>query len=274
MNKTHPFIIELERLLFKQSNVELTSEQTELLQKINQSLLGEQFLSSMINHELRSPLAGLSSTIDVILQSDLNDREVLTKRLRRMNTFSNRMEFILDHLSDMEPLESVSQQNTGLTKHLDQWVEQEVSFYKSHHTFEHDIRIEKNSSISPIVFQTDYHLMSLILKNMLDNAIKFSNAPTHIIIRVEATPSFIQLSCIDQGMGLGSDEPEDLMGAFTRGTKTEHIPGTGLGLSIANRAAQQINGRLKLENNHDKKGATCSLRFDLIGQNHELGLGL
>jgi K+-sensing histidine kinase KdpD len=246
----------------------------ELIEKINQKLLSEQLVSSLIDHELRSPLAGLSSTIEVLLQTEIHDRESLKNRLKRMSAFTDRMEFILDHLSDVEPLNHHSPQSPGFKKNVHQWIEKELNFYQSHHSFQHEIRIEVNSVITPIVFETDYDLMSLILHNMLDNAIKFSPPSSLIILRVEATQKSIEISCIDQGKGLGNDRPEDLMSAFARGSHTEEIPGTGLGLCIANRAAQQINGQLLLENNPREKGAKCSLRFDLFGQNRELGLSL
>jgi K+-sensing histidine kinase KdpD len=126
----------------------------------------------------------------------------------------------------------------------------------------------KSSQILDLEFQmldesfeytTDYHLLSIILGTLVENASKYSPGNARIDIFLEHSQEFLRIKVIDNGVGLGVNSSENLIKAFQRGQKVEHIEGSGLGLSIAHAAAQRIQAQLLLYNNENMAGTTAEL---------------
>src|SRR5439155_22090036 len=97
---------------------------------------------------------------------------------------------------------------------------------------------------------SDRELLTLILQNLLGNAIKYSTAGT---IRVTATGdctdgAACRISVIDQGPGIDPQKLSELFRSYTRG-ETHGQAGTGLGLSIARQAAEHLGAKLWAESN-------------------------
>jgi two-component system OmpR family sensor kinase len=108
-------------------------------------------------------------------------------------------------------------------------------------------------------YTTDYHLLSIILGTLVENASKYSPGNARIDIFLEHSQEFLRIKVIDNGVGLGVNSSENLIKAFQRGQKVEHIEGSGLGLSIAHAAAQRIQAQLLLYNNENMAGTTAEL---------------
>ena len=91
--------------------------------------------------------------------------------------------------------------------------------------------------------------MTLVLQNLLGNAVKYSSTGTIRIMardRVEGKNSGWILSISDEGPGIASENLSNLFDAFKRG-ETHGKPGVGLGLTIAAQAARLLGGELTVE---------------------------
>ena len=106
--------------------------------------------------------------------------------------------------------------------------------------------------------ESDAALLTLVLQNLLGNAIKYSRAG---VIRVVAHrhKGECAMSVIDQGPGIAPEQVTRIFDAFNRG-ETHGQEGLGLGLSIAARATRQINATLSVESKLGA-GSTFTLRF-------------
>lgn len=97
--------------------------------------------------------------------------------------------------------------------------------------------------------QSDRELISLVLQNLIGNAIKYSSSG---VIRVAVTHwgqngvSGWAVSVSDQGPGIGQEDKRRIFEAFTRG-ETHGQPGVGLGLTIATEAAKLLGATLTVE---------------------------
>jgi signal transduction histidine kinase len=103
----------------------------------------------------------------------------------------------------------------------------------------------KNEVPPEAIAQSDRELITLLLQNLLGNAVKFSSRG---VVRVQAhvDPLGWRLAVSDQGPGIAPERVKTLFEAFTRG-ETHGQPGVGLGLNIASHAARLLGSELQLE---------------------------
>jgi two-component system sensor histidine kinase GlrK len=94
----------------------------------------------------------------------------------------------------------------------------------------------------------DANQFSIIVDNLVSNAIKFSPENGTIRIVVEQTDTTITLNIHDDGCGISRAEAERIFEPFFRGDASHHgkVAGTGLGLSIVNDYAVRLGGSVEL----------------------------
>ena len=92
------------------------------------------------------------------------------------------------------------------------------------------------------------------LRNLVDNALKYSPVESEIILTVSADPT-PHVVVADEGPGFPPDQIDSLVGRFHRGDNAAGIIGSGLGLTIAQDVAQAHGGQLRLENRPE--GGAC-----------------
>ena len=113
----------------------------------------------------------------------------------------------------------------------------------------------------PIV-DADPRWIKQVIRNILDNAIKYSPDGGLIVIRGEARPANVVISVADQGIGIS---PEDLIPLFekffrVRSALHYRVVGTGLGLPIARSIIEAHGGRIWVES---KVGQGTTVYFSL-----------
>ena len=117
-----------------------------------------------------------------------------------------------------------------------------------------ELRIEHDDSV---MVYGDLILIQNAVRNLIDNALKFSPAEACIYISVKSTPQ-PHVKIRDQGPGYPPTDLQGLTVRFARGANAEGIIGSGLGLTIAKDVASAHGGTLELFN-HDKGGACVIL---------------
>jgi len=95
----------------------------------------------------------------------------------------------------------------------------------------------------------DEHLLTQVLINLLDNAIKYTEADGHITVSAKTLESEIQVDIRDTGIGIRESDTERIFERFYRVDKSRsrELGGTGLGLSIVKHIIQQHGGRISVE---------------------------
>jgi signal transduction histidine kinase len=91
----------------------------------------------------------------------------------------------------------------------------------------------------------DRRLVKLALKQLLDNALKYSPPGTPVALQVMAVNGTVAVEITDHGRGIPAQEQRRIFQRFYRSPSVNsQIPGSGLGLSIAHRIAQAHGGDL------------------------------
>ena len=91
----------------------------------------------------------------------------------------------------------------------------------------------------------DVRLLHHVLKNFLENALKYSPDDSKVELGAEVGPGSLTLSVRDWGIGVPEAERQFLFDAFSRASNVGDTPGSGLGLFIAQKCAQAHGGHLR-----------------------------
>ncbi len=209
-----------------------------------------QFLANM-SHEIRTPLTGLLGSMNLLLNSDLNE-----KQQRLMETLyqsgKTLMEIITDIL-DFSRIEAgrIELENTIFNIH--QIIEDTVDLFAQR---AHEKNIELACMIPihvPIGVRGDPGRFRQILTNLIGNAIKFTEYGDVIvrvsIIRKTELNVLLKIEVIDTGVGIESDNLRNIFDSFSQadGSTTRRYGGTGLGLSIAKQLTHLMGGEIGVE---------------------------
>ena len=124
------------------------------------------------------------------------------------------------------PYSNLNLKNISLQSLIDEAVD--MTFVKNVKT---DFSLDKNTIVS-----IDNIKMAIAIKNLLENAHKYSGDAENILIKVFKKDKQIHVAVIDQGPGIKEKEAEKLKKAFVRGSdRPNSSTGFGLGLSICNK---------------------------------------
>jgi signal transduction histidine kinase len=104
--------------------------------------------------------------------------------------------------------------------------------------------------------------LTLALRNLIDNAIKFSRASTPPRIAIEAArrDGGVELSVRDNGVGFDMKFHDRIFSIFQRLHRSEDYPGTGIGLAIVRKAVERMGGRVRAHS-RPGEGATFTLHL-------------
>jgi len=110
--------------------------------------------------------------------------------------------------------------------------------------------------------QADAQGLTLALRNLVDNAIKFSrgSVPPRITIEAERRDAGVELSVRDNGVGFDMKFHDRIFSIFQRLHRSEDYPGTGIGLAIVRKAMERMGGRVQAHS-RPGEGATFTLHF-------------
>lgn len=114
-----------------------------------------------------------------------------------------------------------------------------------------------------VTLHTDPHALRLVLINLLDNAVKYSQEPVSISIRCTQSDDAIEIAIQDQGIGIPHNEQRRIFSRFYRGLWAEQAKGSGLGLFIVREAVKQMRGKITVHSEGRDKGTTFVLKLPL-----------
>ena len=108
----------------------------------------------------------------------------------------------------------------------------------------------------------DAVLIEAALRNLIDNAVKYSPDESEVHIALEPAGQQARLTVRDQGRGLGGETLETLSQRFRRGANVGGVVGSGLGLTIVAETMATMGGRFELTE-HEEGGTCATLWFPL-----------
>jgi len=105
------------------------------------------------------------------------------------------------------------------------------------------VELDIPQELAPV--SADRTAIELLLDNLLDNAIRYSQGPNWVRIRASARDRFVDVEIADHGVGIPADEIERVLRRFVRG-RFARSGGSGLGLAIVSRIARDHGGTVTI----------------------------
>jgi two-component system sensor histidine kinase TctE len=225
-----------------------------LMDRLGQSIRRSEDFIAEAAHRVRTPLATVRAQAEIALRSidDDGERQRLRRMIRAVDESSRSAGQLLDHATVAFRAEDLARDRLDLADLARRTVE---ALAPTAAMKDIDLRLHA----APAEVEGDAVLLDSALRNVLDNAIKYSPEDTAITLRVERGADGARISVRDEGPGLGEGPVQRLTERFRRGGNVGGIVGSGLGLTIASDVLRAHGGRLELGEAEEGKGACVTL---------------
>jgi len=221
-------------------------------ERMRRELEGKQYVEQTLRtltHELRSPLAGLMASLE-LLDQDLKpaDRQRFLANARKD---CERLQSLSEHVLLMAALENRESLAAMDSFSLKEIVEKAIDHTGATHKISLNVEGEEKVKTYPV-------LIEQAILSILQNAIDFSPAGSSIAIEIVQSGNLAKVTIKDEGTGIS---PAALPQVFDRFFSTERPGGgrsTGLGLAIVREVAELHNGSVEVKNRTDRSGTVVT----------------
>ncbi|MBN8293710.1 sensor histidine kinase N-terminal domain-containing protein [Rhodobacter sp. NTK016B] len=229
-----------------------------LMERLGLSIRRSEDFIAEAAHRVRTPLATVRAQAEVALRSveDEDTKQRLRRMIRAVDESSRSAGQLLDHATVAYRADDLARSRIDLAALAARTAEA-----LSPTAALRDITLRLDTR--PAEVTADAVLLDNALRNVLDNAIKYSPEDTCVTLAIRHDSTFARITVTDEGPGLGNAADGDLTERFRRGANAEGIVGSGLGLTIARDVLVAHGGRLELGAGPDGRGACVSLVLPL-----------
>ena len=229
------------------------------------------------SHELRTPIASIKGAIETLGGPAKNDEKMSARLIEMIGNNADRLEGLATDLLDLSRLESEAQPPTIELVNISDLIDT-ICADLSPMADRRGLRLkpEVGSGICEVL--SDRSMLSLMIRNLVGNAIKFAHQGTTIRVVIERETIAIdrtapvprtldrkmglKIRVIDRGVGIPIAQQQRVFERFYQvnesRTGSGALRGTGLGLAIVKHASKRLGGWVTLESVH-QEGTTVSI---------------
>jgi two-component system, OmpR family, sensor histidine kinase KdpD len=217
----------------------------DLAHQVEAARRSEQLRTTLIDamaHEFKTPLTSIRAATTSLLSSPDQPLESRNELLAVADEEAQHLQILIDDAVDMARLESDHLQVRRELTDPKEFIEDVVA---SLHTQIDDRSVEIRAEPALPQVPLDRRLLKLALKQVLDNALKYSPPRSPIAVGVSKGADVVNFDITDHGPGIPEQEQGRLFERFYRSPSVKNpVPGFGLGLAIANSIVQAHQGQL------------------------------
>jgi two-component system sensor histidine kinase KdpD len=230
----------------------------ELASRAELARQSQEFKSTLLDalaHELKTPLTSIRAAITSVLAEKTLLSTVHQELLTIADEETDRLNRLVTEAIQTARIEAGNVQLHRGTHRLRKIVEQAVE--KSHMlVVDRQLQLRIRDDLPAI--WGDVELIQVVLKQLLDNAAKYSPPGSQITITATPRDRQVVVTVEDQGPGIPEEEQARIFDKFFRGAAArESMPGVGMGLSIAREIVTAHGGRIWVESVHGQGSRFC-----------------
>jgi two-component system phosphate regulon sensor histidine kinase PhoR len=213
------------------------------------------------SHELKTPLASIKACVETLLDGALDDIEIRVRFLQTVSEQTERLDKLVRDRLALTRIESEERQPTlhpvALASVVDLCIHQHVQ-----NAERKQMRLITVPPEQPVQIFADEESLEQVLDNLIDNAIKYTNAGGTITVRWGAEGERCRLEVEDTGIGIPQAHLPRVFERFYRvdRARSRELGGTGLGLSIVKHLVQIMGGSVSVSSRLGK-GTTFTVEL-------------
>ncbi|MGC2423553.1 MAG: sensor histidine kinase KdpD [Nitrospirota bacterium] len=208
----------------------------------------EKSLLNSISHDLRTPLASITGALSSLKEE--GRRLDLDAKVELIDTAlgeAGRLNRFVRNLLDMTRIESGALKVHKELNDVQDLVSSTLSALGLLTSAKVNVNVPGNLPFVPM----DFVLMTQVLVNLLDNALKYSPVDSDIELTARIKGDMLEVAVADHGLGIPEEDLQSVFDKFYRVHRPEGVSGTGLGLAICKGIVEAHGGLIRAENRKD-----------------------
>lgn len=217
------------------------------------------FIANM-NHEIRTPLNAIIGFSSLLERTNIS-KDKINHYTRIIKNSGNQLLSIIEDIMDIAKIESQQIEFKESVFYLNEFMLEIYSAFANKAKNKNiALYLEKALPDNKSKIKTDRQLLLKILKNLLDNAIKFTNKgyiEFGYTLKTKNSSQYIEIYVKDTGIGINKEDAEKIFDRFIQANNnlTREYGGLGLGLALVKESCQFIGAKIRL-NSIKNEGST------------------
>jgi signal transduction histidine kinase len=230
------------------ANAHATQRERRLLEELRELEVARHWFLRELTHEINNPMTVIAANAEFLASSEVitdSDR----RRAQAIQRASERLGDLLQGLSMLsqvsDPQQPPAMQHVDLVRVVDETITAMAAVAERA-----GITLHLVGDVDEAVVQGDPREIASAVSNLVDNAVKYSDAGHEVWIGVEhRADGGLSFVCTDEGIGISEADQANLFAPLFRSTNEEALmrPGTGLGLGIVREIMHRHGGRVEVE---------------------------
>ena len=247
-NKTYE-LVHISDITENVRNLSTIKDYAEKLKSLNST---KDKLFSIIAHDLKSPfnaIVGFSSILTGCVK-DYNPDQI-EKYVGLIHEASNRIFQLLENLLEWSRSQTGQIGFNPAYFRICPIIEDQIKLFAN---ILSEKQLQVNTEYNDILVYADINMLRVIIRNLISNAIKFSNPNSQIVVQIYEDSLSTIIQVIDYGVGLDKTSQQNLFNSNHMVTKTGTIgeKGTGLGLMLCKEFIERHNGQMSIKSSVGK----------------------
>lgn len=212
----------------------------------------EQFLHSLLRHDLRNKSQTVLGYLELLSNMDLSDdqEDLLNKAISSSKEGID----LIEKIRDLNKVKSQESRDVELKQYLEEAM-------KNNEGIADRGNIKISTDIKEFIVEGG-KLLEELFSNLIENSIRHSNCE-RINIKTEEVQDKVKISIIDDGEGITDNEKEKI---FEKGYKGRNSPGSGLGMYLVKKIVENYDGDIELEDS-EAGGTQINVRLNRVEPN-------
>jgi two-component system, OmpR family, phosphate regulon sensor histidine kinase PhoR len=208
--------------------------------------MGKEFVTNA-SHELKTPITIIKGFAETLLNHPNRDENLVNEVTSKILKTSNRLANLVHNLLLLAEVDNTYDSNF-IECDLNDLLENAIAM---HYCSKNKVNINFSRNLESLNVYAQPYLLELAIRNLLENAIKYSDKNVDIDVSVKCFDNCYQINIADKGIGIPKNEIEHIFDRFYTVDKarSKKFGGTGLGLSIVKNIITKHSGKIVAKSN-------------------------